>query len=292
MGKDSMGLLSGKVAIITGAGRGLGAAHARRLAQEGAAVVVNDIGKDAQGLFTAESVTASIVAGGGKAAAHTQSIATVAGGESLLKAALDHFGGAHILVNNAGILRDKSFLKLDEVDWDAVIGVNLKSMYAVTKPVFAWMKENGGGVIVNTSSTSGLVGNIGQSNYAASKAGVFGFSNVLALEGVKSNVRVWTLAPAATSALTAPYMTEEQKAQLAPEHVAEVLVYMVSELSGKRTGHCLFVSGHSIRELKLVSAEGIRGRGYDPSVDARAIAAAESKIFRPEASLTIMDFAK
>lgn len=287
-----MGLLSGKVAIITGAGRGLGAAHARRLAQEGAAVVVNDIGKDAQGLFTAESVTASIVAGGGKAAAHTQSIATVAGGESLLKAALDHFGGAHILVNNAGILRDKSFLKLDEVDWDAVIGVNLKSMYAVTKPVFAWMKENGGGVIVNTSSTSGLVGNIGQSNYAASKAGVFGFSNVLALEGVKSNVRVWTLAPAATSALTAPYMTEEQKAQLAPEHVAEVLVYMVSELSGKRTGHCLFVSGHSIRELKLVSAEGIRGRGYDPSVDARAIAAAESKIFRPEASLTIMDFAK
>jgi NAD(P)-dependent dehydrogenase (short-subunit alcohol dehydrogenase family) len=287
-----MSLLDGKVAIITGAGRGLGEAHARRLAQEGAAVVINDIGKDEQGVYAAETAAASIRAEGGKAVAHTQDISTVAGGVSLLKCALDTFGGAHILVNNAGILRDKSFLKQEEADWDAVLSVNLKSMFTVTKPVFAWMKENGGGVIVNTSSTSGLVGNMGQINYAASKAGVLGFSNVLALEGLKAGIRVWTLAPAATSALTAPYMSEEQKKQLAPEHVAEALLYMVSELSGKRTGHCLFVSGHSIRELKFVAAEGIRGRGYEPQVDARAIAAAEDRIFRSEPALTIMDFAQ
>jgi NAD(P)-dependent dehydrogenase (short-subunit alcohol dehydrogenase family) len=287
-----MALLDGKVAIITGAGRGLGEAHAKRLAAEGAAVVINDIGKDAAGVYAAETAAAAIRAAGGKAVAHTQDISTMAGGESLLKCALDSFGGAHILVNNAGILRDKSFLKQEEEDWDAVLAVNLKSMFAVTKPVFAWMKENGGGVIVNTSSTSGLVGNAGQINYAASKAGVLGFSNVLAIEGAKAGIRVWTLAPAATSALTAPYMTEELKAQLAPEHVAEVVLYMVSELSGKRTGHCLFASGHSIRELKLVAAEGIRGPGYEPGVDARAIAAAEASIFRPETALTIMDFAK
>jgi short-subunit dehydrogenase len=148
-------------------------------------------------------------------------------------------------------------------------------------------------VIVNTSSTSGLIGNFGQTNYAASKAGVWGFTNVLALEGAKFGIRAWTLAPTATSALTAPLMTEEMQQQLAPEHVAHAALYMVSELSGKRTGHTLFVSGHSIRELKLVSAEGIPGPAYQKGVvTAQAIAAAEDKIFRPEPTLTIMDFAR
>lgn len=287
-----MGLLDGKVAIITGAGRGVGEAHARRLAAEGAAVVVNDLGKNEDGSFTAETVAASIRAAGGRAVAHTEDISTVAGGDSLLKSALDNFGGAHILVNNAGILRDKSLLKMEEADWDLVIKVNLKSMYTCTKPIFAWMKENGGGVIVNTTSTSGIVGNFGQSNYAASKGGVWAFTNVLALEGAKFGIRVWSLAPAAVSALTAPLMDEATKKVMATEHVAEALLYMVSDLSGKRTNHCLFVSGQSIRELKLVSAEGIPGGGKTPGLDARAIAAAEDKIFRPEATLTIMDFAK
>jgi NAD(P)-dependent dehydrogenase (short-subunit alcohol dehydrogenase family) len=287
-----MALLEGKVAIITGAGRGLGAAHAQLLAKEGAAVVVNDLGRDEAGNFTAEQVAASIREAGGRAAAHTQDVSTLEGGRSLLQTALDQFGGAHILINNAGILRDKSFLKMEEGDWDLVTRVNQKSLYAVTQPVFAWMKENGGGVIVNTASTSGLVGNFGQANYAASKAGVWGFSNVLAIEGAKVGIRVWTLAPAAVSALTAPLMDEASKVQLAPEHVSQVVLYMVSELSGKRTGHCLFASGHSVRELKLVSAEGIAGAGNDPKFDARALAAAEDKVFRPEPALTIMDFAK
>ncbi|QIE89826.1 SDR family NAD(P)-dependent oxidoreductase [Pseudomonas nitroreducens] len=287
-----MALLDGKVAIITGAGRGLGAAHAHLLAREGAAVVVNDLGRDEQGNSTAESVVAEIRAAGGRAIAHTQDISTTEGGKSLLDTALGEFGRADILINNAGILRDKSFLKLEESDWDAVLKVNLKSMYAVTQPVFAWMKENGGGVIVNTSSTSGLVGNFGQSNYAAAKCGAWGLSNVLAIEGAKFGIRVWTLAPAAVSALTAPLMDEATKAQMAPEYVAQVVLYMVSELSGKRTGHCLFASGQSVRELKLVSAEGIRGGGIDASFDARKLAASEEQVFRAEAALTIMDFAK
>lgn len=287
-----MALLDGKVAIITGAGRGLGAAHAHLLAREGAAVVVNDLGRDEQGNFTAETVVAEIRTAGGRAIAHTQDISTTEGGRSLLDTALGEFGRVDILINNAGILRDKSFLKLEEGDWDAVLKVNLKSMYAVTQPVFAWMKENGGGVIVNTSSTSGLVGNFGQSNYAAAKCGAWGLSNVLAIEGAKFGIRVWTLAPAAVSALTAPLMDEATKAQMAPEFVAEVVLYMVSELSGKRTGHCLFASGQSVRELKLVSAEGIRGGGIDSSFDARKLAASEEQVFRAEAALTIMDFAK
>lgn len=287
-----MALLDGKVAIITGAGRGLGAAYAQLLAKEGAAVVVNDLGRDDEGNYTAEGVVAAIKDAGGRAAANTQDISTAEGGQSLLDTALENFGRADILINNAGILRDKSFLKLEEGDWDAVIKVNLKSMYAVTRPVFAWMKENGGGVIVNTSSTSGLVGNFGQSNYAAAKCGAWGLSNVLAIEGAKFGVRVWTLAPAAVSALTAPLMDEATKLQMAPEHVAQVVLYMVSELSGQRTGHCLFASGQSVRELKLVSAEGIRGGGIDTQFSAQKLAEEQDKIFRPEAALTIMDFAK
>jgi NAD(P)-dependent dehydrogenase (short-subunit alcohol dehydrogenase family) len=287
-----MALLDGKVALITGAGRGLGEAYARLFAAQGAAVVINDLGRDEAGQFTAEGVAQSIRDSGGRAVAHTTDISTVAGGQSLLECALSAFGRADILVNNAGILRDKSLLKLEEADWDLVLQVNLKRMYCTTRPVFAWMKENGGGVIVNTSSTSGLVGNFGQGNYAAYKAGVLGFSNVLTNEGAKFGIRVWTLAPAALSALTAPLMSDEMKAQFAPEHVAQAALYMVSSLSGQRTGHTLFASGQSIRELKLVSAEGIAGGGYNPGLTAQDIAAAEDKVFRPEKALTIMDFAK
>jgi len=285
-----MALLEGKVAIITGAGRGLGKAYAELLAREGAAIVINDIGQDDDGGSLAENVAASIQSNGGNAVAHTQDISQIENGQSLLETALDSFGRVDILINNAGILRDKSLAKLEETDWDLVIKVNLKSMYAVTRPVFSWMKENGGGVIVNTTSVSALAGNFGQSNYAASKGGVWAFTNVLALEGAKAGVRVWALAPAAVSALTAPLLSEEMQAELAPEHAAEAVLYMVSDLSGTRTGHCLFASGQSIKELKLVAAEGIPGGGKDSSVNARFIAESEDKIFRPENSLTIQDF--
>ncbi|MGI4860631.1 MAG: SDR family NAD(P)-dependent oxidoreductase [Janthinobacterium lividum] len=286
-------LLENKVVIVTGAGRGLGEAYARLLAREGAAVVVNDIGKGDDGEFLAERVVASIRADGGRAAAHTQDVSTTAGGDSLLACALQAFGAVDILINNAGILRDKSLAKMEEADWDVVQKVNLKSMYSVTRPVFAWLKERGkGGVIVNTSSVSGLVGNFGQANYAASKAGVWGFSNVLALEAAKVGVRVWTLAPAAVSTLTAALLDEETRKQLAPEHVAQVVLYMVSDLSGTRTGHTIFASGQSIKELKLLPAEGLRGGGAGAPVDARAIAEAEDRLYRPEPALVVMDFAR
>ncbi|ALS65154.1 MULTISPECIES: SDR family NAD(P)-dependent oxidoreductase [Pandoraea] len=288
-----MALLENKVVVVTGAGRGLGAVYARRLAAEGAAIVVNDVGRDAQGVASAEQVAASIRDNGGRAVAHTEDISTVVGGQSLLQCALDHFGRVDILVNNAGILRDKSFAKMDEADWDAVQQVNFKSLYTVTRPIFSWMKDNGGGgVIVNTSSVSGIVGNFGQTNYGASKAGVWGFSHVLALEGAKFGVRVWTLAPAATSALTAGLMSEAMQKELAPEHVAEVLLYMVSDLSGTRTGHTIFASGQSIRELKLLSSEGIPGARGGAPISAQAIAANEGRLYREEPALTIMDFSQ
>lgn len=288
-----MTLLSTKVAVVTGAGRGLGAAYAKLLAQEGAAVVVNDIGRNEDGSYIAETTAEAIRQDGGKATAHTQDVSSVEGGKSLLDTALENFGAVDILINNAGILRDKSLLKMDEPDWDLVIKVNLKSMYAVTKPIFSWMKENSrSGVIVNTSSVSALAGNFGQANYGASKGGVWGFSNVLAIEGAKYGIRVWTLAPAALSALTAPLLSDEMKQELAPEHVAQAVLFTVSELSGKRTGHCLFASGQSIKELKLVAAEGIPGGGKDASLDARRMAVMQDRIFREEPALTIMDFSK
>src|SRR5213076_3332587 len=178
-----MGLLYGKVAIITGAGGGLGEAYAKLFAREGAAVVVNDLGgpRDGSGADTS----------------------TIAGGQSVFDDAIKNFGRADILVNNAGILLDETFAKAKEANWDRVIKVHLKGTFCCTQPVFKWMRENGGGVIVNTSSTSGLIGNFGQTNYGAAKGGIWGLSNVLAIEGRKYNIRVWTLAPGALTRMTA-----------------------------------------------------------------------------------------
>ncbi|HAP11833.1 MAG TPA: short-chain dehydrogenase, partial [Afipia sp.] len=202
-----MGLLDGKVAIITGAGGGLGEAYAKLFAREGASVVVNDLGGPRDGSGADKSMAQKVVDGikaeGGKAIANGSDISTMAGGQSVFNDAIRHFGRADILVNNAGILRDGTFAKMTEDNWDKVMTVHLKGTFCVTLPVFKWMKDNGGGVIVNTSSTSGLFGNFGQSNYGAAKGGIFGLSNVLTDEGRKYNIRVWTLAPGALTRMTA-----------------------------------------------------------------------------------------
>jgi len=255
-----MGLLDGKVAAVTGAGGGLGQSYARALAREGAAVVVNDIAGGDGERRPAEQTVQAIVEQGGRAAANFDDISTVAGGQALLATALEHFEGIDILVNNAGILRDSSLVKMEEAKWDAVIAVHLKGLYAVTKPIFTWMKENGrGGVIVNTTSTAGLRGNFGQTNYAAAKCGVVGFSNSLALEGKKYGIRVWNLGPAAATAMTA-HMPDEYKRVFHIDRVAPTLIYMVSELSGDQTGKTLLAGGGWVGEIRFEVHPG-----YTPS---------------------------
>jgi NAD(P)-dependent dehydrogenase (short-subunit alcohol dehydrogenase family) len=258
-----MGLLDGKVALITGAGGGLGEAYAKLFAREGAAVVVNDLGgpRDGSGAdkSMAEKVVEAIKADGGRAVANSADISTIEGGQSLFNDAVKSFGRADILVNNAGILRDQTFAKAAEADWDKVIKVHLKGTFCATLPVFKWMRDNGGGVIVNTSSTSGLIGNFGQTNYGAAKGGIWGLSNVLAIEGRKYNIRVWTLAPGALTRMTAdlPRYKENPGAALGPDGIAPAVLYMVSGLSGDQTGKVLGVSGpRGVREMRMMEMEG------------------------------------
>jgi len=258
-----MGLLDGKVALITGAGGGLGEAYAKLFAREGAAIVVNDLGgpRDGSGADTsmAQQVVDAIKAEGGRAVANGADISTLAGGQSVFDDAIKHFGRADILVNNAGILRDQTFAKASEADWDRVIKVHLKGTFCCAQPVFRWMRDNGGGVIVNTSSTSGLIGNFGQTNYAAAKGGIWGLSNVLAIEGRKYNIRVWTLAPGALTRMTSdlPRYKENPNAALGPDGIAPAVLYMVSDLSGDQTGKVLGVSGpRGVREMRMMEMEG------------------------------------
>jgi NAD(P)-dependent dehydrogenase (short-subunit alcohol dehydrogenase family) len=273
-----MGLLDGQVAIITGAGGGLGRAYGLLLAREGAAIVVNDMNSGA-----ANAVVAEIEATGGRAVASIGDVASSSGGEAILQTALQAFGAVDILVNNAGILRDKSFANLAEAQWDAVVQVHLKGAFCVTQPVFRWMKENGrGGVIVNTASSSGLGGSFGQTNYGAAKAGVWGFSNCLALEGLKYRIRVWTLCPAAATPMTEGLMTAEMRQQWAPERVAPVLLYMVSSLSGDRTNRTLFASGSKVMELKMVSGMPLANHA---GFSAEDLAAAADRLFLPDTAL-------
>jgi NAD(P)-dependent dehydrogenase (short-subunit alcohol dehydrogenase family) len=258
-----MGLLDGKVALITGAGGGLGEAYAKLFAREGAAVVVNDLGGPRDGSGSdksmADKVVDAIKAEGGRAVANGADISTLAGGQSVFDDAIKHFGRADILVNNAGILLDETFAKAKEANWDRVIKVHLKGTFCCTQPVFRWMRENGGGVIVNTASTSGLIGNFGQTNYGAAKGGIWGLSNVLAIEGRKYNIRVWTLAPGALTRMTAdlPRYKENPGAALGPDGIAPAVLYMVSDLSGDQTGKVLGVSGpRGVREMRMMEMDG------------------------------------
>src|SRR5215217_1652700 len=261
--KNTMGLLDGKVAIITGAGGGLGEAYAKLFAREGAAVVVNDLGgpRDGSGadVSMAQKVVDSIKAEGGRAVPNGADISTMAGGQSVFDDAIKNFGRVDILVNNAGILLDQTFAKATEAAWDKVLKVHLKGTFCVSQPVFRWMRENGGGVIVNTSSTSGLIGNFGQSNYGAAKGGIWGLSNVLAIEGRKYNIRIWTLAPGALTRMTAdlPRYKENPGAALGPDGIAPAVLYMVSDLSGDQTGKVLGVSGpRGVREMRMMEKPG------------------------------------
>ena len=260
-----MGLLDGKVAIVTGAGGGIGREHALALAREGAAVVVNDLGgaRDGSGSSAsmADEVVKEIREGGGEAVASYDSVASMEGGENILKTALDAFEHVDVLVNNAGILRDKSFSNMTEELWDIVVSVHLKGTFCATLPVYRHMKERGaGGVIINTSSTSGLNGNFGQTNYGAAKAGIAGMTRCLAIEGQKYGVRSFILAPVAHTRLTSdlPGFTDDAMRQkMDPRLVSPLVVYLASDLSRDRNGTTFFVGGGRIAEMKVVTHTGV-----------------------------------
>ncbi|EHR01045.1 SDR family NAD(P)-dependent oxidoreductase [Bradyrhizobium sp. WSM471] len=280
-----MGLLDGKVAIITGAGGGLGEAYATLFANEGAAVVVNDLGSSVDGSGAsgaAEKVVARIVAAGGRAVANNDDVSTLAGGENILKAAIDAFGHVDILICNAGILRDRTFAKISEEDWDLVVKVHLKGTYCCSLPVWNWLKDNRRpGVIIMTSSTSGLFGNFGQANYGAAKAGIYGLIRVLSIEGRKYGIRVMGVAPNAVTRMWAdvPSTREgEPDPVLRPENVAPGVLFMASDLAADHSGKVLAVSGEEIAEIKMLMTEGFHPKGPYTAQD---LAARSSSVFFP-----------
>jgi NAD(P)-dependent dehydrogenase (short-subunit alcohol dehydrogenase family) len=224
---------TGRVAIVTGSGAGLGKTYALDLAKRGAQVVVNDLGGARDGTGSSDAAANQVVeeikAAGGEAVPNYDNVATVEGGENIVKTAVDAFGKVDIVVNNAGILRDKSFLKMDEAMWDAVVAVHLKGAYCVTRPAMQLMREQGYGRIVMTSSTSGLIGNFGQSNYGAAKMGLAGLTNVLKKEGAKYNIKVNVIVPNALTRMTEDILPPGMEDTFKVENVTPAVIYLCSE---------------------------------------------------------------
>lgn len=224
---------SGQVAVVTGAGGGLGRVYAIELAKRGAKVVVNDLGGARDGSGEASSTAADLVvdeirALGGEAVASYDSVSTPEGGEAIVKKAVESFGRIDVLINNAGILRDKTLVKMEPNEWKAVTSVHLLGAYNVSRPAFLKMRENGYGRIIFTTSAAGLYGNFGQTNYSAAKMGLVGFMNTVKLEGEKHNIKVNVVAPIAATRLTKDVLPPDPADKLKPEYVAPLVLYLCS----------------------------------------------------------------
>ena len=248
----------GKVAIVTGAGGGLGRAHALELARRGAKVVINDLGGTVDGSGgssdAALNVVEEIKAFGGSAIANGASVTDDAGVAGLVKQTMDAFGRIDILVNNAGVLRDKSFTKMEIKDFTFVLDVHLVGSVKVTKACWETMKAQQYGRIVMTTSSSGLYGNFGQSNYGAAKLGLVGFMNTLKLEGQKDNIRVNALAPVAGTRMTENLMPAQAMEALKPEFVTPGVIYLVSE--DAPTGVILAAGGGAFAVAQIFESNG------------------------------------
>ncbi|MEQ9451131.1 MAG: SDR family NAD(P)-dependent oxidoreductase [Pseudomonadales bacterium] len=249
-----MRLLDGKVALVTGAGGGLGRSHALLLAAHGAKVVVNDLGGARDGTGTgmnmADSVVEEIQSAGGDAVPDYGSVCDPADATAMVQRAVDNFGRLDACICNAGILRDKSFKHMTPDLWDPVLDIHLKGTYLVSKAAYDHMLERGGGGrIIVTSSTAGLIGNFGQTNYGAAKAGIAGFMRCLSREGIKYGITVNVLAPAAWSRMTEDLMQADMKERFAPDRVSPVAVWLCSDDANDITGRQFCVGGNRVSML-------------------------------------------
>jgi NAD(P)-dependent dehydrogenase (short-subunit alcohol dehydrogenase family) len=273
----------GRVAIVTGGGGGLGRTYALEFARRGAKVVVNDLGGKPDGTGSGHSMADKVVdeieQAGGKAIANYDSVTTPEGGEGIIRSAVDAFGKVDIVINNAGILRDKTFAKLEPQDLEAVLDVHLKGAFYVSQPAFRVMKENGYGRFVFTSSAAGIFGNFGQTNYGAAKLGLVGLMHVLSVEGAKYNIRSNAIAPTARTRMTEELLGPIAEF-LAPETVTPLVMYLSSEAC-ELTHEIYSVGGGRFARIFVGLAPGwVAGKGK--VVSAEDVAAHIEEIRSPE----------
>ena len=260
----------GRVAVITGAGGGLGKTYALELARRGARVVVNDLGGSVDGtgasVSAADVVVDEIRSAGGEAVPNYDSVSTEEGGAGIIGTAVDEFGGVDIVVNNAGILRDRSFANMETAEIESVLAVHLRGAFYVSQPAFRIMKDNGYGRLVFTSSNAGLFGNFGQANYGAAKAGLVGLANVLAIEGMKHNIKSNVIAPVARTRMTEDILGPFAE-MVDPNQVTPMVVYLCSE-SNEYTHEIFTAGGGRFGRVFIGTNEGwFAGQGVVPSVE-------------------------